>query len=103
MMLCYHGVMQGQPDRTEAGAARVAVVGDWNPENVTHQATSAALEHAGATFEWVPTEECEAAAGERLNRFSGVFVAPASPYRSMDGALEAIRHARLRGVPLVGT
>jgi CTP synthase (UTP-ammonia lyase) len=32
-----------------------------------------------------------------------VWIAPASPYRSMDGALRAIRYARERGVPLVGT
>jgi CTP synthase (UTP-ammonia lyase) len=79
------------------------VVGDWIPENHTHQATNTALEHAGAEFAWVPTEECETAVGERLDGFAGVLVAPASPYRSMEGALEAIRHARLQGVPLVGT
>jgi CTP synthase (UTP-ammonia lyase) len=79
------------------------VVGDWNPENHTHQATNAALEHAGAEFAWVPTEVCEAAVSERLDAFAGVFVAPASPYRSLEGALEAIRHARLQGLPLVGT
>jgi len=33
----------------------------------------------------------------------GIWIAPASPYRSMDGALTAIRYARERGVPLVAT
>jgi hypothetical protein len=30
-------------------------------------------------------------------------IGPASPYRSMDGALAAVRLARERGVPLVAT
>jgi CTP synthase (UTP-ammonia lyase) len=83
--------------------AKVAVVGDWNPANRTHLATSAALAHAGADFAWVPTEACDGDAPARLDGYGGVFVAPASPYRSMEGALGAIRHARERGVALVGT
>jgi CTP synthase (UTP-ammonia lyase) len=85
------------PDR-----ARVAVVGDFDPANRTHRFTNEALEHVDLAAEWVPTD----APGdwdERLSRFDGVWIAPASPYRSMDGALAAVRHARERGVPLVGT
>jgi CTP synthase (UTP-ammonia lyase) len=81
----------------------IAVVGDWNEANDTHVATNAALQHAGGGFEWVATEACEDDAPGRLERYAGVFVAPASPYRSMEGALGAIRYARERGVPLVGT
>ena len=81
----------------------IAVVGDWNRANGTHVATNAALEHAGAAFEWVPTEACDGDASVRFEGYAGVFVAPASPYRSMEGALGAIRYARERGVPLVGT
>jgi CTP synthase (UTP-ammonia lyase) len=81
---------------------RVAVVGDFDPANVTHRFTHEALAHVGLRFDWVPTD----AAGDwdkRLAAYDGVWVAPASPYRSMDGALAAIRYARERGVPLVGT
>jgi CTP synthase (UTP-ammonia lyase) len=81
----------------------IAVVGDWNGANDTHVATNASLEHAGGGFEWVATEACESDAPGRLEGYGGVFVAPASPYRSMEGALGAIRYARERGVPLVGT
>jgi CTP synthase (UTP-ammonia lyase) len=82
--------------------AQIAVVGDFNPANVTHQLTSSALQHIGLAFTWVPTD----APGdwdERLAAYDGVWIAPASPYRSMDGALAAVRYARERGVPLVGT
>jgi len=83
--------------------ARVGVVGDFNPANVTHRFTNGSLEHLGLTFDWVPTEEIGSDAASRLAGYDGLFIAPASPYRSMDGALGAIRHARERGVPLVGT
>jgi len=83
---------------------RVGVVGDYDPGNATHRGTDAGLAHAGIDFEWVPTEEVAADdPGERLGSYAGLLIAPASPYRSMDGALAAVRHARERGVPLVGT
>ncbi len=80
----------------------IGIVGDFDPTNRTHQLTNDALGHVGLHFEWEPTD----AAGdwnERLAAYDGVWIAPASPYRSMDGALAAIRCARERGVPLVGT
>ena len=85
-----------------AARARIAIVGDFNAANPTHQLTNTALEHVDLDFTWLATDspgEWE----ERLTAYDGVFVAPASPYRSMDGALAAVRYARERGVPLVGT
>lgn len=83
--------------------ARIAVVGDFDAKNRTHRFTNDSLEHVGLAFEWVPTDTLGADAATRLAPFHGLWIAPASPYRSMDGALAAIRHARERGVPLVGT
>ena len=84
-------------------AARIAVVGDYDARNPTHGFTNAALDHVRLGFEWVPTDGIGPDARARLAPFDGLWIAPASPYRSMDGALEAIRYARERGVPLVGT
>lgn len=84
-------------------SARIAVVGDFDPVNETHALTNAALEHAGAVADWIPTEACEDDLETLLAPFAGVWIAPGSPYRSMEGALRAIRHARERSVPLVGT
>jgi len=82
----------------------IGVVGDFNPRNETHRATNQALADAGLRFEWVPTDEVPPARAEtRLAAYGGLLIAPASPYRSMDGALAAVRFARERGVPLVGT
>jgi CTP synthase (UTP-ammonia lyase) len=79
---------------------RIALVGDFNAKNRTHLMTNAALEQLGAVYEWVATDEVGVG---RLSSYQGIWVAPASPYRSMDGALEALRYARERQVPLVGT
>jgi len=85
-------------------APLVGIVGDFAPLNPTHRATNEALGHAGLRSEWVPTVEVDPARpGARVAEYAGLFIAPASPYRSMDGALAAIRFARERGVPLVGT
>ncbi len=84
-------------------SCEIAVVGDYDPKNRTHVMTDAALGHVGATGEWVATDSIGGDAAARLGRFDGIWIGPASPYRSMEGALAAIRHARERGVPLVGT
>jgi CTP synthase (UTP-ammonia lyase) len=82
----------------------VGIVGDFNPHNHTHRATNEGLAHAGVDFEWVSTTDVRPdRPDERLARYAGIFIAPASPYRNMNGALAAIKLARERGVPLVGT
>ncbi len=85
-----------------AAAPSIAVVGDYAESNRTHRATSAELAATGVEFVWVPTT----AIGDpsrSLADFDGLLISPGSPYASMEGALAAIRHARERGVPLVGT
>jgi CTP synthase (UTP-ammonia lyase) len=82
----------------------VGIVGDFDARRVSHVATNQALAHAGIDAEWVPTGDVIPEKPEaRVGRYAGLFISPGSPYRSMDGALAAIRFARERGVPLVGT
>jgi CTP synthase (UTP-ammonia lyase) len=81
----------------------IGIVGDFNARNPTHRFTNEALEATPTPFEWVPTESLDANPAARLAGFDGLWIAPASPYRNMDGALAAVRYARERGVPLVGT
>ena len=89
---------------------KLAVVGDFNPANSSHIATNDAIAHCaaavGATVEhrWIGTEKLDgAAAAEQLAGFDGMWIAPASPYCSMTGALSAIRLGRERGIPVLGT
>ena len=97
--------------RTEATVVRkrisIGLVGDYDKSVPAHQAIPLALQraaevlHVPVTHEWIPTEEMDAAS--RIASFSGVWCVPASPYRSLEGALLAIRHAREGGVPFLGT
>ena len=47
--------------------------------------------HIDVGFEWISTETVTST--QRLSRFAGLWCVPTSPYRSMDGALLAIRCA----------
>lgn len=87
---------------------RLALVGDYNAEIAAHRAIPLALESAAkatgcnVTWEWIGTETLTDAP-RQLAAFAGVWCVPASPYRSMDGALAAIRFARETGRPFLGT
>jgi CTP synthase (UTP-ammonia lyase) len=87
---------------------RIGVIGEYDPGNETHVATDDALGHSalrlgiGVDVDWLSTADV----GDpevSLGPFDGLLIAPGSPYRSQDGALAAIQHARTRGVPLLGT
>lgn len=86
---------------------QIGLVGDHNTQVLAHQAIPKALELAAQAMDrpiharWLATEgitDVQCLAG-----FDGLWCVPGSPYRRMDGALLAIRHARERGVPFLGT
>jgi len=86
---------------------QIGLIGDRNDDVVAHRAIPLALGMAadacGVAIEpvWVPTDEV--GTGAALAEFDGLWCVPASPYRSMDGALSAIRVARERHIPFLGT
>lgn len=86
---------------------RIGLIGDYNGAVTAHQAIPRALDLAGAAapahvhYEWVPTPEITDES--RVSEFDGLWCVPASPYRSTEGALRAIRFARERGRPFLGT
>jgi CTP synthase (UTP-ammonia lyase) len=73
------------------------------PKELHALATDAALEDLRVPFEWIATDEVRARRWDEIEGLSGMLIAPSTPYRDTEGALEAIRHARERDVPLVGT
>lgn len=91
----------------ENRAIRIALVGDYDPQVTAHQAIPIALglvaEHLQRTvqFEWLATEEI--GTDTVLNQFDGFWCVPASPYKSEEGAIRAIRCAREQGRPFLGT
>lgn len=88
--------------------ARIAVIGDHQPGNPTHDAIADAVAHVDGgepttTVEWVATDAALDLAPAALDGYDGFWIAPGSPYRSMDGALRVIRYAREGDRPLLGT
>jgi CTP synthase (UTP-ammonia lyase) len=81
-------------------AVSIAVLGDRNPEFLTHRELDAALELMPADIDarWLPSPDA-AEAGEA----DGLWVVPGTPYRDDDAVLEAIRRARTSGMPILGT
>jgi CTP synthase (UTP-ammonia lyase) len=88
-------------------AIRIGLIGDYDPAVTAHQAIPRALALTAdilgvpVDHEWIPTEEIHDAV--RVSGFDGLWCVPASPYRSTEGALRAIRFAREQGRPFLGT
>jgi CTP synthase (UTP-ammonia lyase) len=90
--------------------ASIAIVADFNSASKSHIATNDAVAHSAGALglnvrpTWIPTSDLASGdVAKRLDGFAGVWIGPGSPYASMDGALSAIRFARERRVPLLGT
>lgn len=86
---------------------RIGLIGDFDAGVTAHQAIPPALDLSAAAvgcavaYEWVPTESITART--RVEKFDGLWCVPASPYRSTDGALTAIRYARESPRSFLGT
>jgi CTP synthase (UTP-ammonia lyase) len=84
----------------------LALLGEFIPTFQPHVATNAAIEHSCTSLHttvegvWVSTDAIDTTLFER---FSGIWVAPGSPYRDMDKTLWAIRYTRENRVPCFGT
>ena len=99
-----------QTPMTMKRAIRIGIVADYDPKNKYHVATEQSVAHAaealGVTAEsrWLDTDTLDNTAAEaRLAECDAIWCGTSSPYRSMEGALRAIRFARERGWPFIGT
>ena len=101
--------MTAGPMNDAVRTARIAIIGDFNPEYETHHAINRSLQHAAASLaiqmdsKWVATGCAARDADKILRNYDGLFIASGSPYRSMEGAFAAIRFARTQRWPLIGT
>jgi CTP synthase (UTP-ammonia lyase) len=89
---------------------RIGIIGDSDPDNPSRVATDAAIGHAADALgiavdvTWVPTPTLDGPnAAAVLAPYDALWASPGSPYRSMDGALAAIRFAREHDRPFLGT
>ena len=85
----------------------IGLIGDYDSTVTAHVAIPLAIELAAkesgiaAQWRWVPTDEITS--DQRISHCNGLWCVPASPYRSMAGALHAIRFAREARRPFLGT
>jgi CTP synthase (UTP-ammonia lyase) len=92
-----------------ADKVRIALVGDYSPDVPAHVgiplsvALAAGVVGAEPELHWLATDSIDVSRREPLCGYDGIWCVPASPYRSMEGALHAIRTAREEGVPFLGT
>jgi CTP synthase (UTP-ammonia lyase) len=97
--------MEGDNEVTKS--LRVGLIGDYDPAVAAHRAIPIALKLAGDVLKvdvlcvWHPTEQIRNQS--IFCAMDGLWCVPASPYKSMEGALLAIRFAREQGLPFLGT
>ncbi len=83
---------------------RIALVGDRSPGVRAHTRipllVEALRERDGLALDpyWIPTTDTGG-----LDGFDGIWVVPGSPYASEEGAVAAVRTARERRIPFLGT
>jgi CTP synthase (UTP-ammonia lyase) len=86
--------------------ARIALVGDRSANVRAHARIpaliDALLRRDGIALDayWIATADVAAC---DLGRFDAIWLVPGSPYDSADGAIAAVRTARERGLPFLGT
>ena len=88
---------------------KLAIIGDYNDNFRPHQSTNEAIKHSiekyniELDYEWISTDAIESEFEKIISTYSGFWIAPGSPYKSMTGALKIIRHARENNIPTLGT
>src|SRR5260370_11609952 len=88
---------------------RIGLVGDYSASVKAHVAIPRAVALASADLQqqvethWLATPLLEHDTEQVLSAYQGLWCVPASPYESMEGALNAIRFAREHKAPFLGT
>lgn len=84
----------------------IALLGEYTPTFPPHISTNEAIERARSlldaklTADWISTEDISP---NLFEHYSGLWIAPGSPYKNMELTLWAIRHARENKIPCLGT
>lgn len=87
---------------------KIGLIGDYSPAVTAHiaipKALALAAQKAGCDVQetWLPTEDTSRNI-DLLSGYDALWCVPASPYKSMEGALAAIKFAREENIPFLGT
>ncbi len=86
---------------------KIAILGDFNPVHSTHHALNDSTRQIKKLFtdeiqfDWIGTDifNCKTAF---TNLYSGLWIAPGSPYKDMQNVLDTIKYARINNIPTLG-
>ena len=87
---------------------KIAILGDFNPANSLHHALNDSIRHVQNQLDdelqcdWISTDifDCKIAFNAL---YSGLWIVPGSPYKSMEGVINAIHYTRINKIPTLGT
>src|SRR5947207_13681101 len=86
---------------------RIAILGDFNPIYSTHHALNDSIRQVTKLFseeiqfDWIGTDIFNAGTAFHL-LYSGLWIAPGSPYKNMQNVLDSIKYTRERKIPALG-
>ncbi len=89
---------------------QIALIGEFDPTFEPHTTIASSVAHTHRRpaerleeIVWLDTITCSHISDSDLSRFGGFWIAPGSPYKSMEGAMRVIEFARNTDIPLLGT
>lgn len=88
---------------------KIGIVGDFH-NSITQSTIADSIEHSNrllgcdTVFDWIDTEKLDVDYyADLLQGLNGIWSAPGSPFKSLNGAINAIRFARENMIPHLGT
>src|SRR5437868_10308967 len=87
-------------------ACRIAILGDFNPNFSTHHALNDSVRQISKQFaddiqfDWITTDTFNINMFKKI--YSGLWIAPGSPYKNEENVMSAITYARERKIPTLG-
>lgn len=87
---------------------KIAILGDFNTNYATHHALNRATQDVqgmfpvNVQFHWIGTNVFNAAQVFEQEGYSGLWIAPGSPYRDDEKVISAITYTRTHNIPTLG-
>jgi CTP synthase (UTP-ammonia lyase) len=88
---------------------KIGIIGDYH-NSITQYTIADSIKHSNrllgfdTAFYWIDTEKLDSDNyRDILQGLDGIWSAPGSPFKSLDGAINAIRYARENKIPHLGT
>lgn len=88
---------------------KLAIFGDYNSNFRPHTATNEAIKYSlksigvNVEFDWIATDSIIDLHDDIVSTYNGFWIAPGSPYKSIDGVLKIIQYGRENRIPTIGT